>query len=156
MARRSDGFTYLAILLAVAFLGISLAEAGVVWHTAAQRDREAELLFVGEAYRTAIESYFRQGGQLPQDLQDLVQDERLPVVRRYLRRLYADPMTGSVDWGLIKGPDGGITGVYSASTKTPFKRANFVERESNFTDAQCYCEWKFEFNSARATRRHKR
>lgn len=143
---RSSGFTYIGILLAVAILSISLAAAGTVWSTVAQRDREAELLFVGEAYRTAIEHYFRQGGQLPHELEDLIEDDRAPTVRRYLRRLYADPVTGQFDWEIIRSADGSITGVHSASMKSPIKRANFSAREETFEDAECYCDWRFEFD----------
>jgi type II secretory pathway pseudopilin PulG len=154
MQARSSGFTYVGILLAVAILSISLAAAGTAWSTVAQRDREAELLFIGEAYRAAIEHYFRQGGQLPHELEQLVQDDRTPTVRRYLRRLYPDPITGELDWEIIRTPDGGITGVHSISTKSPMKRANFQAREVAFKDAECYCDWRFEFDpSARFRRR---
>jgi len=150
---RSSGFTYIGILLAVAILSISLAAAGTVWSTVAQRDREAELLFIGEAYRSAIEHYFRQGGQLPHELEDLVQDDRTPTVRRYLRRLYPDPITGHLDWEIIRTADGGITGVHSVSTRAPIKRANFPAREIAFEDAEGYCDWRFEFDPSVRFRR---
>ena len=152
---RSSGFTYIGILLAVAILSISLAAASTLWSTVVQRDREAELLFVGEAYRAAIEHYFRQGGQLPQELEDLIQDDRGPAVRRYLRRLYPDPITGQLDWEIIRTPDGGISGVHSVSTKAPIKRANFPAREVAFEDAECYCDWRFEFDPARLRKRQR-
>ena len=37
------GYTYLLLLFVVAALGLVAAEAGVVWQTAAKREREAEL-----------------------------------------------------------------------------------------------------------------
>jgi type II secretory pathway pseudopilin PulG len=145
LRRQQGGFTYLAILLAVAFLGIGLAAVGAVWATAAQRNREQQLLFVGEAYRTAIGSYYRQGHRYPQELQELIEDERTGVVRRHLRRLYPDPMTGQPDWELIRDPDGGITGVASISMQPPIKRANFPLYEADFADADCYCSWRFQY-----------
>ena len=51
------GFTYVGLLLAVALAGVALAAAGTLWSTVAQRDRELELLFVGDQYRRAIGSY---------------------------------------------------------------------------------------------------
>jgi type II secretory pathway pseudopilin PulG len=155
VTRLQAGFTYLGILLAVAILGVMLAAAGTLWSTAAQRDREAELLFVGEAYRAAIESYYRNGsgaGQLPRELQDLVEDRRSLVLRRHLRRLYFDPMTGGVDWDVVRTADGGILGVRSSSRGVPLKKANFSVGEQDFADAQCYCDWQFVFNTARARR----
>ena len=153
--RRQAGFTYLGILLAVAILGVMLAAAGTVWSTVAQRDREAELLFVGEAYRTAIESYYRNGsaaGQLPRELPDLVEDRRSVVLRRHLRRLYDDPMTGHLDWEIVRSVDGGILGVHSSSHGVPIKRANFPLGEAEFADAECYCDWQFVFNMTRPKR----
>src|SRR5262245_36530790 len=41
------GFTYLTILFVVAFMGIGLALTGEVWHTAALREKEAQLLYAG-------------------------------------------------------------------------------------------------------------
>ena len=64
--------------------------------TAAQREREQELLFVGSQFRNAFMSYYGAtpaGRALPAFLEDLVEDNRFPVPRRHLRRVYADPMT---------------------------------------------------------------
>jgi type II secretory pathway pseudopilin PulG len=146
--RYQRGITFLAVLLAVAILSVGLSAAATLWSTAAQRDREAELLFVGEAYRSAIAHYARSGsgaGGLPRELSDLIEDRRTPVVRRHLRKLYADPMTGQLDWELIRTPDGGILGLHSASKKAPIKRANFPAHEADFVDAECYCDWLFVF-----------
>jgi type II secretory pathway pseudopilin PulG len=139
------GFTYIGILLAIAFLGIGLAAIGIVWATAAQRERETQLLFVGDAYRSAIASYYRAGQRYPPELHDLIEDLRSGVVRRHLRRIYADPVTGQPDWELIRNPDGGITGVVSTSIAVPLKRANFPREDTQFTDTQCYCDWRFQF-----------
>jgi hypothetical protein len=70
-----------------------------------------------------------------------------------LRRLYADPMTGRVDWELIRDPDGGIMGLSSTSTHVPLKRRNFKPEDAQFETAQCYCEWKFVFSPHRAGRK---
>jgi type II secretory pathway pseudopilin PulG len=143
--RSQRGFTYIAILLAVAFLGIGLAAIGSVWATTAQREREAQLLFIGDAYRHAIASYYRAGQRYPQELSELIEDTRSGVVRRHLRRIYADPMTGQADWELIRNPDGGIAGVVSTSIAVPIKRANFANEDSSFVDSQCYCDWRFQY-----------
>ena len=150
---RAGGFTFLGMLLAVAFLGIALAAVGTVWAMAARRDREAELLFVGKAYRDAIRSYYLHGSgaaRYPDDIQELIEDHRFPVVRRHLRRLYADPMTGRPDWEYVRTVDGGIMGVRSSSHQAPIKRANFDAAESEFEGAECYCDWQFVFLARRA------
>jgi type II secretory pathway pseudopilin PulG len=141
-----SGFTYLGLLFAVAILGITLATVGVVWSTQMQREREAQLLWVGDQYRAAIARYRASGGQFPQALADLVEDPRFPVPKRHLRRLYRDPMTGQVDWQLIMAPGGtGIIGVASNSQAVPIKQTNFAAADAAFDHAQCYCDWKFMF-----------
>jgi type II secretory pathway pseudopilin PulG len=136
------GFTYLGLLFAIAILGVTLATVGVVWSTQIRRDKEAELLFVGNQYRTAIGRY-AAGGGYPQALADLLEDKRTPVPRRYLRRLYPDPMTGQADWQLITAPNGGIIGVASNSQNKPIKVAGFAPADAAFEKAECYCDWKF-------------
>ena len=134
------------------FLGIALAAIGTVWTTTVRRDREAQLLFVGTAFRSAIGSYYASGPlahQLPHELDDLVQDKRVPLPRRHLRRIYLDPMTGRADWRILRDPDGGIVGVSSSSQQAPIKRANFAPEDAQFASAKCYCEWKFEFSPLR-------
>ena len=148
--RRSRGFTYLAALYAVALLAGGLAVAGELWHTAAMREKEAELLFVGHQYRQAIARYYLSGPQrqFPRTLEDLLRDPRRPGAERYLRRLYADPLTGSMEWGLVKAPDGGIQGVYSLSQAKPFKLSGFKARDQALEGAASYTDWKFLFAPA--------
>jgi type II secretory pathway pseudopilin PulG len=138
-----SGFTYLGILAAIVIIGMSLATVGVVWSTQARRDKEAELLFVGEQYRAAIGRYVTAGGIYPRSLQDLVLDQRLPLTRRFLRRLYADPMTREADWELIQTNDGGIMGVASSSAHKPIKMAGFSLANKSFEDAKSYAGWRF-------------
>lgn len=146
---RQSGFTYLAILIAIAILGVALAAVGSLWSTTVQRDRETELLLVGEAYRSAIASYFRNGAQLPQTLEELIEDRRSAVPMRHLRRLYPDPMTGKPDWEIVRTAEGGIVGIRSTSQRAPIKRANFPPFEADFADADCYCAWSFVIDRSR-------
>lgn len=144
--QRNGGFTYIGILVAVVILGLLLTAASRVWALHEQREREIQLLFVGDAYRMAIARYFAYGHQYPAALQSLLSDERSPVTRRYLRQLYADPVTGKSDWKLISAPDGvGIMGVASRSQLRPIKRRNFAFADATFTDSECYCSWQFIF-----------
>jgi len=146
---RQTGFTYLTVLFAVAFMGLGLALAGEVWQTTLARDREIELLYAGNQYRRAIERYYVSGPrQFPGTLEDLLKDPRKPGTERYLRKLYFDPMTGKSEWGLVKGPEGGIVGVYSLSEGAPKKVANFAFANREFEGATKYSDWKFVYNPA--------
>lgn len=144
--RAAGGFTYIGVLVLVAGMGLSLSVLGPVWSTMQKRDKEAELLFVGDQFRRALEQYYRGGPagavQWPRSLEDLLQDPRYPGVRRYLRKIYPDPMTGSTQWGLVR-TGGAITGVYSLSEDEPLKRAGFDARERAFEDKSRYSDWIF-------------
>ena len=147
-AARERGFTYLGLLFAIVILGFALSAAGVVWSTQIRRDKELELLYAGDQIRDALGHYYAAGGQYPQDLQELLEDKRSIAVRRYLRRIYVDPMTGNADWQLIFAPEGGIMGVASQSQGKPIKVAGFSPLDSAFDKAECYCDWRF-INSPR-------
>jgi type II secretory pathway pseudopilin PulG len=148
------GFTYLGLLFAVAVLGITLATVGVVWSTQIRREKEVSLLFAGEQIRMAIGRYRMIGGQYPPTLADLVDDKRSPVPRRFLRRIYADPMTNSTEWELVLAPEGGIMGVASRSKDKPIKMAGFSATNASFEKAECYCDWKFIYTPR--SNRHRR
>jgi type II secretory pathway pseudopilin PulG len=146
---RSRGFTYLTVLFIVAVLMGGLALVGEVWETVAKREKEADLLFVGNEYRKAIQRYVLKGqAQYPRTLEDLLKDPRQPSTQRYLRKLYPDPMTGKNEWGLVKGPDGGIGGVYSLSEDKPLKVGGFKLRDASLEGAQKYSDWKFSYAPA--------
>ena len=141
------GFTYVALLIAVAVIGVGLAAIGPVSHTFQLREKEGQLLFVGDEFRRAIGMYYERspGGlkQYPKKLEDLLRDERYPNVQRYLRKIYADPVTGKKDWGLVEVPGIGIMGVYSLSELPPVKTANFPALYQSFQNARTYSDWKF-------------
>jgi type II secretory pathway pseudopilin PulG len=143
---RQGGFTYLGLLFAIAFLGLLTASAGEVWHVASQRDREEELLFVGQQFSNALASYRAatpvEPKQFPRRLEDLLEDRRGPTMRRHLRKIFVDPMTGGTEWGLVKVGDG-ITGVYSLAEGRPLKRANFSSEGASFSNANSYRDWRF-------------
>ena len=140
---RLQGFTYLGLLIVIAVMGAGMAAFGQLASHAAQREKEAELLFRGEAYRAAIESYYRKEQRYPQSLEQLVEDKRYPTPVRHLRRLYPDPLTGEASWALVEAPGGGVMGVHSRSEEAPIKTANFSLKNQLFADAQTYADWKF-------------
>ncbi len=147
LARRRDGgFTYLGLLALLVLIGLMLAAAGEVAATAAQREREAQLLWVGHEYRAAIGRYWNHKRTYPQTLQELLGSAPdAPVQVRCLRRLYPDPMTNAVDWVLLPAPNGGIMGVSSSSKRAPLKTSHFNEADQAFADASAYSDWQFAF-----------
>ena len=110
------GYSYLAVLFLVALTAAGLAALGQAWSTAAQRERERELLFRGGEIARAIAAYAlatpNPPQQYPKSLDDLLADNRSPKPRRHLRRAYEDPFTGKPDWELVAEP--GQPGAFSA------------------------------------------
>ncbi len=117
---------YPILLASVMILGIATAGVAELWSTKVQREKEEELLFRLNQYRQAILQFRAANNRLPKELKDLLEDRSRLQVRRYLRRLYPDPMTGKVDW-LLKtvvdktGQSSGIQDVNSRSTGKPIK-----------------------------------
>jgi type II secretory pathway pseudopilin PulG len=142
-AARQPGFTYLGVLFFVLAFGLGLASVALVWRNSVQRERETELLFVGKQYRQAIASYYASGQrEFPARLEDLLLDPRYPEVRRHLRRLYRDPMTGATEWGLVKVGER-IVGVYSLGAGMPLKEVPSGSPDDPPIGGTSYSEWKF-------------
>lgn len=153
-ARGARGFTYVGLLALVVLIGILLAAAGEVASTAARRERETQLLWVGHAYRAAIGRYWNLKRTYPQSLEELLGTAPdAPVPIRYIRRLYPDPMTNAVDWVLVRGPNGGIMGVASSSRRAPIKIGHFDDADQDFADAKTYGDWQFTFAPGALRRR---
>jgi type II secretory pathway pseudopilin PulG len=147
-ARRSRGFTFLGLMFLIAVMALMATAAASTWAFTSQRQKELDLLFVGHEYRVALTRYvLAHAGQpqpYPTELRDLLggKDQLVPV--RYLRHLYFDPMTGGAEWGLVKTPQGGITGIYSLSTREPVRRRPaFGDDGLDFKNARSYRDWVF-------------
>ena len=142
------GFTYIGVLLFLAVFGalsVGVVSAGA---NAGQRAAEEELLWVGTQYRNAIRSYYEAGvggRRFALTLPELLRDPRIPGVRRHLRRIYPDPLTGSEDWGIVQAPGGGIMGVYSKSTARPIKADVFPVEYAGFVNKEKFSDWAFAY-----------
>jgi type II secretory pathway pseudopilin PulG len=145
--RRQGGFSYVIVLFAVAILAVLSARALENSMMKERREKEAELMFVGQAYRNAVRSYYEQSPgttkSYPGNLDDLIADNRTTTLRRHLRKRYRDPVTGSTEWGIVKNEDGKIMGVYSLSQQAPVKTGAFPSELTEFANARRYQDWLF-------------
>lgn len=146
-SRRAEaGYTYLLLLFGVAAMGLITAVAAESWGALAQRERERELLFAGNQYREALRRYYEAvpdaTQRYPARLEDLLEDTRFPGVRRHLRRIYPDPMTGQADWVLLR-QGAYIVGLHSRAAGKPFKQSGFEPADADFAGAASYADWKF-------------
>jgi type II secretory pathway pseudopilin PulG len=152
---RQEGFTYIGLLLLLALASTALAGAGTLWSIESRRDKEAELLFIGQQFAKAITSFrdhtpAGQQQRFPRRLEELLEDKRGPSTRRHLRQVFVDPVTGSREWGLVRIPGGEITGVHSLSEGKPLKRGNFPGGFEEFAHALSYRDWRFEYKGSAA------
>lgn len=143
-----SGFAYVALLIAISIIGIAAATAVQIGSVLQRRSAEEELLAIGQEYRAALISYANAtpAGQssYPSSLDALLRDPRYPVLKRHLRKIYFDPMTGKQSWGTIPSPDAkGIVGVFSLSTDRPMKIANFEPIFKEFENKESYADWVF-------------
>jgi type II secretory pathway pseudopilin PulG len=146
--RPVTGFTLLGVVLLVAILAMGAAATLSAGIALQQRAAEQDLLFVGGEYQRAIRSYYETAVSTPRyplKLEDLLRDPRFPGIRRHLRRLYADPVSGKSDWGLIQAPGGGIMGVFSLATGTPIKVDLFDAQFTGFEGKTSYAQWRFAY-----------
>ncbi|TLS17590.1 MAG: type II secretion system protein [Betaproteobacteria bacterium] len=147
MPYRQNGFTYLLALFAVGAIGLVALRAIPLVETFEQREKEVELIYVGQQFRQAIGNYYQSTpGTLkryPSKLEDLILDRRFVGIKRHLRRIYVDPFTCQSQWGLVKDGDGGIRGVYSLHDGQPIKQEQFREVDAGLAGAKSYREWQF-------------
>src|SRR5688572_7582043 len=112
--RGDRGYAMAALIVAMSVMAIMMSIALPVWRTAAQREREAELIFRGEQYARAVELYQRKyAGAFPPSL-DVLLNERM------LRERYTDPMSEDGEFQLLYvGQDAGQAGVVGRQGAPP-------------------------------------
>jgi len=146
-ARGARGLVLLALLIMIVLVGIGALGAAELWATTLRRDREEQLLFVGDQYRRAIRSYWGMSPgrrAYPPSIAVLLTDDRFPVPVHHLRRAYRDPMTESGEFEPIVQANA-IVGVHSTSTDEPMKQAGFRAPYQDFQGADMYARWQFVF-----------
>lgn len=146
------GVLLLGLLIVMALAGITLMAAVDFWTLQRQREREQQLLFVGDAYRQAIRHYYfgappGSPRTLPTSLEALLDDDRYPTAAHHLRRLYPDPVTGKTEWGELRVGEF-IAGVFSLSEARPIKQAGFSVADAGFSEMASYRDWVFAFAEA--------
>jgi type II secretory pathway pseudopilin PulG len=139
-------------MIMVAILGAAVAAALTAGSSLTRRSAEDELLAIGMEFRQALKSYAESTpvGQpdAPRELTELLLDRRQPSVRRHLRRLYPDPLTGKSEWGIVRGPDGRIAGVHSLAQSEAIRLANFPAGLETLEGRRRHDEWVFAWQPA--------
>ncbi len=134
--RQPGGFIFPLLLLGILIIGITAAAVGEVWSTQVKRDKEAELLFRLSEFRRGILQYRLIHNRFPQELKDLLLDRTQITTRRYLRRIYTDPMTGKADWKLtlVVDPTGANSGIQDLHSQSKAKSLKILDGNKNSYD----------------------
>lgn len=142
-----QGFTLLAVLAAMFILALSTQGVMTFVSQQAQRDREEELLRIGQTYVQAIGSYYESSPgsvkKWPRSLEDLTDDKRFVGIKRHLREVYTDPVARSSSWGIVPSSDGGIAGLHSLSDLRPLRTAATEVGALVLPPASRYADWQF-------------
>lgn len=147
-SRLASGYTLIGLLVILAILALIATSTVQLGALVQRRNAEQQLLDIGAEYRAALISYASAtpAGQpnAPASLEELLKDPRYPNIRRHLRKIYADPITGSTQWGMILSPENNrIIGVYSQSEQEPIKISGFPSPFEQFEGKHHYSEWIF-------------
>jgi type II secretory pathway pseudopilin PulG len=124
------GYLMVGLLVAISIMAIMMAAAMPAWHTMAQREKEAELVFRGEQIARGIGLYQRRFANAPAPSIDFL------VEQRFLRKKYKDPITNDDFQVLTSGTNqqpGQIQG--QAQGAAPATRITFTFQGSNLQQA---------------------
>ena len=154
--RGECGFAYLLLLLAIAMIGLTASATLGLGATLSRRDAERQLLVIGAEFQFALRSYAGlptigvtpPQARGPRSLDDLLKDPRTPGLRRHLRKIYADPLTGQAEWGLVRDQGGFIMELYSLAEGKPIRRTGFEAELAGFEEADNYRQWRFGFTAS--------
>jgi type II secretory pathway pseudopilin PulG len=109
-----------------------------LWSTQIQREKEEELLFRLGELRRAIVRYRADHNRWPKELADLLEDRTQLRLRRYVRRVYSDPMTGKPDWklDLVADRTGAVSGIRDVRSRSEAKPVKVIAGKKD-----SYSEW---------------
>jgi type II secretory pathway pseudopilin PulG len=118
------GFVLLLIFVMAAIVALMLYMQLPRVSFESQRNREELLIERGEQYKRAIQLYFRKFKAYPASIEQLENTNNV----RFLRRRYADPLTGKDEWRLIHiGPGGVFTDSVTHKPKTGEKKEETIK-----------------------------
>lgn len=117
LKRRDAGFSMAALVIFLTAASIILTISVPSYLMQAKREQEKELIFRGEEYTRAIQKYQRTLNLLPTSVEDLLSSNGT----RFLRKAYADPVSGEPWRVIILNSDGTLTGsnIYPTMANVP-------------------------------------
>jgi general secretion pathway protein G len=106
---KKRGFTLIELVVVMSIIGLLLTLAAPRYFASIEHGKQAILDQNIYTMRDAIDKYFSDNGQYPENLSDLVN-------RRYLRSIPVDPFTKRSDWVVISSPDENLSGIFDVQS----------------------------------------
>jgi len=100
---RINGFTLIELLVVLAIIATLLSLTMPRYFHSVDKSNEVALRADLKGMRDAIDKYFGDNAQYPDSLDDL-------VVKKYLRNIPPDPITGSNETWVLVPPDSSVKG----------------------------------------------
>jgi general secretion pathway protein G len=111
--RFSSGFTLIELLVVMVLISLLLSIAVPTYFGHINQAKESVLRQDLAQMRDAIDKYYADNGVYPQALEEL-------VVRKYLRKLPADPLTERIDtWTIVAPADKNAGKVFDVHSGAP-------------------------------------
>src|SRR5579875_3675037 len=111
-----SGYAFVAMMIMVTVLLISMTAALPSIYQEGQREREEEAIFRAEQYDRAIYLFHRRFGRYPTSVKDLLKTDNM----RFLREPYRDPLSPNGRWRFIHANAAGVLiDSWVQSTLTP-------------------------------------
>src|SRR5829696_2518764 len=88
VTRNDAGYAMAALLVVMALMAVMMSVALPVWRHAAQREKEAELIWRGQQYDRALQLFRRKASAPGAPNLDIL------IQQKFLRKKYKDPITG--------------------------------------------------------------
>jgi len=156
LLRDVSGSAYLALLISIVIMGLTLTLAAKQLSTVMTRAKEADLLARGLEIQNALEAYavsVQKARVTPNQTYPSTLEELTRLPKPFLRRVYTDPMTNG-EWDYLRDERGHIRGVKSRSGKAPFKQRDFPAAVGHFQGLGHYSDWVFPLRVCNPARDH--
>jgi general secretion pathway protein G len=122
---KSKGFTLIELLVVMAIIAMLLSLTVPRYFHSVDKSKEAALHSDLRGFREAIDKFYGDTGKYPDSLGDL-------VVKKYLRDIPPDPLTGSNQTWVVIAPENSSQGkVYNVRSSAP----------GNARDGTLFSEW---------------
>jgi len=125
MNKLRTGFTLIELLVVMAIIAMLLSITMPRYFHSVDKSKEAALHSDLNGMRDAIDKYYGDNGKYPESLDDL-------VIKKYLRSIPPDPLTGSNQTWVVVAPEGSVQGkVYNVRSAAP----------GSAKDGTAYAQW---------------